>query len=118
MLKLAKAGATPETLTALTTSETTRSFSCIRGTFLVKFDGDFDAGTLTLQVSADGPNGAFSDYYAEDATGTPAVVQFTSADDQLTHLFAGHGQCFRFQFNGTGTPSLNIYVSGAGVVLH
>jgi hypothetical protein len=118
MLKLAKAGATQETDTALTTSETTRSFSCIHGYFLVKFDGDFSTGTLTMEVSSTGKNGTYTTYYVDTPAGVPEAQTFGSADDQMTHLYMGHGQSFRFVFDAVGTPDLDIFVSGPGVVLH
>ena len=111
MLKLAKAGATAETDTALGANEYTRHFASDfvkHGVILVAATGDFSSQTLALQVSYD--NGVnFVPYIAKDATGTAAAVTYT---DDCNDTIYGPGQVFRFHCSNGGTPDIDIQVAG------
>lgn len=111
MLKLAKAGASAETDTALGANQYTRHFKSdfVRnGVILYAMTGDFSSQTVTLEVSYD--NGSnFVTYAAKDATGTIANVTYT---DDCNDTVYGPGQVFRFHCSNGGTPDIDIFVSG------
>lgn len=115
MLKLAKAGNEKDTDTELGNGQTTRSFTVNHGIAVFSLVGNFSAQTVTLQMSPGGMNGNFATYVAKDTSGVPASATYT---DDCSDCVYGHGQTFRFVCSAGGSPDIDIFVSGDGVILN
>lgn len=115
MRKLAKSTGNIETETSLGANQTTRVFECTAGWFLVSLIGDFSSQTVTMSMCPTGDAGTFTTHVVEDATGTATSQVFTT---NLTKLYFASGQFFKFTCSNGGTPDIDIFVSGEGVIMH
>lgn len=98
--------------------ESSQVFTCDRGLLHVYISGDASTSTLTLMARRTA-TGTFTEYLVDDATGTPAVQQFTitevPADSTYHRVYLEHGYYFQFVADGSGTPAWVVDVNGTNV---
>lgn len=98
----------------LANNQTTRKWLCHGAWFLLRVEGTFDSGTITLE-SCPTQDGTYVTHVADDPTGTPADQTFT---ENMHRCYIAKGVFFRAALSGAGgSGEVNVYIEGPAVAL-